>query len=113
MAIKNRMNITVYDAKNWLRIDHNHDDVLIDNILDGALDFVDSYLNNDFLDADGYELPIPSEIRIAVLQLVAVWYENRTDTIQSYSGQFNIRRGMSQTFGIKDILNKYRLEPGF
>ncbi|MED4261971.1 head-tail connector protein [Priestia aryabhattai] len=60
-------------VKNYLRIDHEEDDILLNTMLVAAQNFIQSYLNKRFSD---YE-EIPDEFSIACLALVAHWYENR------------------------------------
>lgn len=66
-------------VKNYLRIDHDEDDILLNTMIVAAQNFIQSYLNKRFSD---YE-EIPDEFSIACLALIAHWYENRE--IQSAS----------------------------
>lgn len=60
-------------VKNYLRVDYDNDDVLIQLMIDTAKSYIQSYLNQPF---DVME-DIAPEFTIAGLNLVAQWYQDR------------------------------------
>ncbi|ARK29047.1 head-tail connector protein [Halalkalibacter krulwichiae] len=60
-------------VKQYLRIDHNEDDVLLTTMLYSAKSFIQSYLNKRFEEFE----TIPDEFTIACLAILAHWYERR------------------------------------
>lgn len=63
-------------VKNYLRIDHEDDDVMLNLMLSAAKNYIQSYLNKKFSDFES-EGSIPEEFSIACLALVSHWYEKR------------------------------------
>jgi uncharacterized phage protein (predicted DNA packaging) len=60
-------------VKEYLRIDHEDDDILLTTMLVAAKSYIQSYLNQKFTDF----AEIPDEFTIACLALVSHWYEKR------------------------------------
>lgn len=61
-------------VKNYLRVDHEDDDIFISIVLmPAAKTFIENYLNRKIKDFD----ELPKEFTIAALNLIAHWYENR------------------------------------
>lgn len=60
-------------VKEYLRIDHTDDDLLLTTMLYAAKSFIQNYLNQKFADFD----EVPDEFTIACLALVSHWYEKR------------------------------------
>lgn len=60
-------------VKDYLRIDHTDDDVLISTMLASAKSFIQSYLNRKFDDF----IELPDEFTIACLAIISHWYERR------------------------------------
>ncbi|PEN61619.1 head-tail connector protein [Bacillus wiedmannii] len=72
----NGVKITELDlqmVKDYLRIDHEDDDVLLSTMLSAAKSFIQSYLKKKFTEFD----EIPEEFTIACLALTSHWYEKR------------------------------------
>lgn len=81
--------ITLTDAKDFLRVVHSHDDALIAQLLKGAVQQALRYLNRTQLptlpvdspsessseDVPSDEDPIADDVRVAVLRLVQIQYE--------------------------------------
>lgn len=65
--------ITLLNVKEYLRIDHDDDDILLKTMIAAAQSFIQSYLNRKFTDFE----ELPGEFTIACLALVAHWYEQR------------------------------------
>jgi len=85
------------EVKNYLRVDHEDDDLLINTMLIASKSYIQSYLNKKFSEY----VEIPDEFTIACLSLISHWYERRE--IQSekaasaemsyvFSGLLNIHR---------------------
>jgi uncharacterized phage protein (predicted DNA packaging) len=60
-------------VKEYLRIDHTDDDIMLNAMTAAAQSFIQNYLNRKFTDF----VEIPDEFTIACLALVAHWYEKR------------------------------------
>ncbi|WP_299309844.1 head-tail connector protein [uncultured Croceicoccus sp.] len=70
--------VTLSEAKEFLRITHNHENATILLLVAAASDAV-----RDFADAwDGIE-PVPARIKVAVLARVAILYDERGDVRES------------------------------
>ncbi|MFG3614378.1 head-tail connector protein [Rummeliibacillus stabekisii] len=61
-------------VKRYLRIDGTYDDELIQLMIDGAKEYIQTYLNKKFVVFED----IPAEFTLAALNLLAEWYEHRT-----------------------------------
>ncbi|WP_085023901.1 head-tail connector protein [Anaerovibrio sp. JC8] len=64
--------IDITTLKNYLRVDSDQDDTLLQHILQASVEFCQSYTGLDLADLDNY-----SDIPLAVLALCADMYENR------------------------------------
>lgn len=85
-------------VKNYLRVDYDFDDNLIDLMIISAKSFIQSYLNQKFED---YGDELPYEFTIAGLTLISEWYEKRN--IQSAEAS---QKELAYSFG--GILDQYR-----
>ena len=75
--------LTVEDLKKHLNIDHDEDDVYIQDLISVAEDAVETYLNrplSDYVDSEG---KIKPAIRHACRLLVGTWYANRESVVFS------------------------------
>lgn len=72
--------MTLETVKQYLRVDGNDDDVLIDAMLDSAIDFVCGYVGCDKPDLDKW-----SDIPIVILNIVSDTYEVRQFTTSTIS----------------------------
>lgn len=71
------MKVTELDlttVKQHLVVEYNEDDALIQQYLDGAKSYIQSYLNRSFEEFD----ELPEEFTLAALQIISHWYENRS-----------------------------------
>lgn len=101
MALKDSLSLTLDNMISYLRLDLPAEDPESDNIredvqdlLDAALARADKTLNR------GWEPgAVPADIKLAVKQLVAFWYENRGDTAETPEH-------------IESTFNRYRFLPG-
>uniref|UniRef100_A0A7C2W724 Phage gp6-like head-tail connector protein n=2 Tax=Thermorudis TaxID=1649508 RepID=A0A7C2W724_9BACT len=110
-AVKDRLTVTLEEAKAWLRIDDDADDTLIVSLIEAAKEAADAYLDNPFTDASGSPVPIPAAVKTWVLQRVARLYQRRIEgvTAEQVSGVGSV------TYGEDDfsLLWPYRRIPGF
>lgn len=97
MALKDVLQLDVnVTVKPYLRVETAADDVIITLLTEAAIQRAEDLLNREFpLDA-----PELHTIRLALLQTIAFWYENRGDT------------QAMPAFAVNELL-KYRFEPGF
>lgn len=68
--------LTLEETKLHLRVDHNHEDALIADLMDAATTATANYLN---LDKAQLTTTVISPVRAAALLMVAGLYENRED----------------------------------
>lgn len=79
------LTITLAEMKNYLRMNGFEDfpteeDSLIQDLIDSAIEDVGDYVNRDYKDELGVQLPIPSKLKISAMKIVAIKYENRTES---------------------------------
>ena len=74
--------LDVEDAKNYLRVDHNLDNFLIDIMLESAKGYVQSYTKRKMEELEQYP-----EVSMAILVLVSHFYDNRT--LEANSSEIN------------------------
>jgi hypothetical protein len=107
-----RLEIQTEEVASYIRCDN--DEQLMQTLMEAAVAQIRRFLgDNNFLDADLYELAIPADIKLAIMRLCASFYENRRDDVYSQS-----LGGVSETFGdmphsVHHMLQKYRFEVGF
>lgn len=65
--------LDINEVKNYLRVDHEDDDLLITTMIVSAKSYIQSYLNKKFSDFE----EVPDEFTIAALSLISHWYERR------------------------------------
>lgn len=116
-AVRDRLTVTVEDAKHFLRVDGSEDDQLIMELVDSAKASADAFLNNPFTDSTGADLPIPDDVRLWVLRRVAFAYENRVESlvIDNVAGvgsaEYGGRLQQATTLDYS-LIRPYRLNPG-
>ncbi len=117
-AVQDRLHISLEAAKAYLRVEHDEEDNLIDQLVTAAKASADAFLNNRFQAADGYEEPIPEDIRTWVLRRTAFLYEQRVENLradtQSGVGTADYGRAISDRGDSLDyaLIRPYRLNPG-
>jgi hypothetical protein len=81
LALKDRVQITNVQARQYLRVDDEAEDVLIEPMIDAALEEVEGVLNHDFTHQDELgatvEDPVPGKVTIAALRMLGSLYEWR------------------------------------
>lgn len=65
--------ITLEEAKNFFKVEHNLEDDLIIDFVQSAIETAAAETNREFE-------TVPASIKLAILQTALYWYENRTDT---------------------------------
>lgn len=85
-AIADRLALDLPELKEYLKIDHIDEDLLLADILAAAKTQADVFCQNEFTHIDemtGEERndPIPADVKIAVLRIAAALYESRSDHI--------------------------------
>lgn len=80
MSLKENITITAEDAKNFLRVDHDEDDGLIQKMIDGAANTAEKFLNRDF---DDDEDGVPDDIELWIMMRVARNYERRMEGLKA------------------------------
>lgn len=66
------MTLKLDTVKNWIRVEHEEDDDIIELLIAAADSFIESYLNRDL---DSFENGYPKEIDVAKLYTVQQWYD--------------------------------------
>lgn len=112
MPLVDVRNLTIQEVKDYLRIEHNLEDITLTILLESAKSMVLSYLNTpnfeyyeNYYDGDGNiigDRDVPSEFTMAVLLLCAHWYERRELITPKYE------QGKPLPFGFDHILAPYR-----
>lgn len=71
------MTLKLKTVKNWIRVEHEEDDEILELLIEASHSFIESYLNRS-LDSfkDGY----PKEIDVARLYVVQQWYDQAAIT---------------------------------
>ena len=85
--IKKPSELDVYDAKNFMRIDFDMDDYLIEIMLESAKGWVCTYTKRTIEDLDNYV-----EVTMAILVLTSHFYDNRSLETDSDSINYTISK---------------------
>jgi hypothetical protein len=121
-AVQERSGITLEIVKARLGVSGSASDVLLEEILDAALEAADDFLNNPFTGADGAELAIPAIVKRGVHALIKVWWElengsgleNAASSVKEGDVQINFLDASAR--GVAPIQTQFwashRLEPG-
>ncbi|MCU4842307.1 head-tail connector protein [Bacillus cereus] len=83
-------------TKNYLRVEHEDDDQLIELILSASKSYLQSYLNQKFSEFE----ELPDELTIPCLALASHWYERReiqtdkraNEVLYTFSGILDMHR---------------------
>lgn len=77
--------LTIEMVKAWLKIEHNLEDLILENLRDYAVYEAYNFTQNDFeeLNEEGelVNLPIPFNVKLACLLLISYMYEHRGDDV--------------------------------
>lgn len=82
-----------------LTADQNEDDPLLQGKLDAATSQIERMLGYGLLERFAVASAVPADLREAILQLAAWWYENREAVIE---------RGAPLPFGVSEIVTAHR-----
>jgi uncharacterized phage protein (possible DNA packaging) len=70
--------VTVAEAKQHLRVEHDDEDALITNLITAAREYCEDFQNVKLVPGEDEEpLPVSARVKSAILLLVGHWYENR------------------------------------
>ena len=64
--------ITLAEAKNYLKVEHDLEDDLIEKMTAAAIQKAKQRTNREFSE-------VPPDVDLAILKILAFWYENRSD----------------------------------
>jgi uncharacterized phage protein (predicted DNA packaging) len=84
-------------AKAHMQVDHTIEDELISLYLDAAEAWIGNYIGKSVADLD----PVPADVKLAILKLVAFYFEVRS------LATFGLSVDMAPQ-GVTSILNSYR-----
>lgn len=71
------MTLKLETVKNWIRIEHEEDDGILELLIEASHSFIESYLNRSL---DSFEGGYPKEIDVAKLYVVQQWYDQAAIT---------------------------------
>ncbi|MFC0198883.1 head-tail connector protein [Paracoccus rhizosphaerae] len=93
--------VTLSQIKDHLALTgaQDQDDMLIQLKLDAAQSLIERHLGYGLILQFGSAEAVPADLREAILQLTAWWYENREAVME---------RGAPLPFGVQDILDAHR-----
>ncbi len=74
--LRDNVSLTLTEIKNYLKIEYDDDDDLLETLLDGACEAAENYMNRDFED----EI-IPAGVEKWILKRIARDYEARVEGI--------------------------------
>lgn len=97
--------IDVVELKEYLKIEHEDEDVLLQNILNYAISQCETFLNRPILKENMTEetaWEVPNQIDMAVLLLCSIWYENRSPMLTG-----DKQSSKQLPYGIEAILNPH------
>lgn len=84
------MQITLEEIKNYLKVEHNEDDALIDSMILAAVKHCEAFLGRPLSEQNMTQeemWTVPETVKLAVLMLVAHWYENRGVVLNKTTGE--------------------------
>lgn len=76
--------ITLEEIKNWLKVEHDLDNDLLNQLKEGVIHQAFNFMQNDFeteVEETGelVTMPIPFDVKTGCLMFIAYLYENRGD----------------------------------
>lgn len=116
--VTDRLTLSLEEAKLHLRVDHDEEDLLIQDFIDSAKASADQFLNNPFLNEDGSDRPIPADIKVWVMRRVTFLYEQRVENLRADTvpgaGTVDYGSRVGESVGSLDyaLIRPYRLNPG-
>lgn len=120
-AVQERLNVTVAEAKAYLRLETDEEDDLLEVLIDAAKASADAFLNNPFVGMVAgvpVEVAIPPDVKTWVLRRVAFLYEQRVENLRADVltgvGTADYGRAIGDKGGSLDysLIRPYRLNPG-
>lgn len=112
-AVQDRLQLNMAEVKAYLRVEHDEEDALLEELVKAVKTSADSYLNNPFTGASGAEEPIPDDVKVWVLRRVAYLYEQRLENVSgdTLAGVGEVDYGKVSSFDYT-LFRPYRLNPG-
>lgn len=110
-AVYDRLDLTLDEVKEWLKVETSDDDQLIEDLLDSVKREADSFLQNPFEDEDGNPEDIPEDIKLGVLMKIARYYEKRVDGLASLNVSGLGSRDWEGLSEVKNLWLRYRKFP--
>ena len=96
------MDLTLNEAKNYLKVDFPDDDTLIATFVTASASYIETKLSRP-IRADKMTpettWEVPEDIKVAQMMLISIMYENRTP----------IGKGSEMPFGVSALINPYRM----
>ena len=99
MPLEPVMSLPELKAHLSLTVDQDEDDALLQAKLDGAQTLIERMLGFGLVTRFETEDAVPADLRDAILQLAAWWYENREAVMEP---------GAPLPFGVADIIDANR-----
>ena len=99
MPLEPVMSLNELKAHLSLTDDQDEDDALLSGKLDAAQTLIERMLGFSLVTQFGPQEDVPADLREAILQLAAWWYENREAVLE---------RGAPLPFGVSDIIDANR-----
>jgi uncharacterized phage protein (predicted DNA packaging) len=108
MGLKDNLIITLEDVKNFLKVEHDADDDLIEKLVNAAAIKAEQVTNRSFDEEDDDE--VLDAIEVWIMQRVARIYQRRIEGLSSESVL-----GLAASYGKEELddLMLHREEPGF
>jgi len=94
--------LTLEEVKSYLRVEHSEEDFFLAMLIQSSVSYCETYLNRPLITTNmtlENEWDVPESVRLAILMLVAHWYDNR-----GVVGQ--VKDEMH--FSVTALLNPYR-----
>ncbi len=98
--------ITLDQAKHQLRLCGNEEDQHLSLLIEAAVEHASQYIDRPipWLDSDGQEAPVPSDLKLGILLILSDLYENR-------EGQF-VGVAVTENQAVQNLLHFHRVGLG-
>lgn len=99
------MQIQLENVKEYLRIEHNDEDMILQSILDCAIAQCETMLNRPLLEenmTDETRWKVPKNVEMAIYLLCSNWYENRSPLLTG-----DKQNTKELPYGLSAILSPY------
>ena len=98
--------ITLDQAKHQLRLCGNEEDQHLSLLIEAAVEHASQYIDRPipWLNSDGEEVPVPSDLKLGILLILSDLYENR-------EGQF-VGVAVTENQAVQNLLHFHRVGLG-